>query len=206
MNTKLIKKIEKYAELSLKNDKTGHDFNHTKRVLKYALEIAENYTGADKEVLILACLLHDIAYKEGIIKNHHLIGAEQAKKILEENNFPEHKTRKIVLAIEDHVGHMVKPVRKNEELQIESKILRDADNINALGEIGLKRQIAFSKKQNVPDFISKDDKLNQSLYGSLKFFLNWPEKMLTQEAKNISKDKIKPIKDYIKKLENKNKK
>ena len=36
-----FEKIENYVKESLKNDKTGHDFEHTKRVLKIAEEIAK---------------------------------------------------------------------------------------------------------------------------------------------------------------------
>lgn len=202
MNEEIISKIDELVKEKLKNDKTGHDYAHTKRVLNNALKLLENYPEADKEILVVACLLHDIAYEDGPVRQHHLVGARKAEKILKNFNFPEEKIKKIFLAIEDHVGQTISPIRKNEELQIESKILRDADNIDALGENGLKRMIAFTKHQNIPDFISKEDGLDQSLYGNLKALLTWPEKMLTPEGKSLGRQCLQPIKEFMKQLEN----
>ena len=154
---------------------------------------------ADKEVLTLACLLHDIAFKNGSVKDHSLVGAKEAEKILIDLDFPKEKIKKIVLAIEDHDNHFSHLLRKKEELQIESRILRDADNIDALGRIGLHRMIAFSKSQGFPKF-SEEEGINKSLYGNLKFLLTWPDEMLTLEGKTIGEKSLDPIKNYIQKL------
>jgi len=198
---KAILKIDQLVKKSLKNDKTGHGYDHTIRVLKNSMKLAKHYPKANKEILWVAALLHDIGYKDGPVKNHHLVGAKQAEKILSDIGFPKEKISKVVIAIEDHVAHMSTPLRKNSELQIESKILRDADNIDALGIIGVKRMSAFSKNQKVPNFISKEDKLDQSLYGNLNFLLDWPERMLTPEGRKIGKQSLKPIRNFMKKLE-----
>ncbi len=197
----LIKEVQNITKKNLKYDKTGHDYKHTKRVLKNTLKISKNYPETDKEVLILASLLHDIAFKDGFVEKHNIIGAKQAEKILLNFNISKNKIKKITLAIEDHIGNFSKPLKKNKDLQIESKILRDADNLDALGKTGLKRMIAFSKTQKVPKIITKTDKLDQSLYGNLKFLMNWPKKMITPEAKKLGEKEIKPIQKYIKKLE-----
>ena len=72
-NQEFLRKLEKYAQKNLENDKTGHDYKHTKRVLKNALMIARYYPETDREILIVACLLHDIAFKYGFVKKHHII-------------------------------------------------------------------------------------------------------------------------------------
>ncbi len=201
MNNKIINQVRKISRGSLKNDKTGHDFKHTKRVLKSALKISKNYLEADKEVLILACLLHDIAFRGGLVKDHNLVGAKQAGKILLDLHFSEEKTKKIVIAIEDHSRSFSIPLRKDKELQIESKILFDADTIDALGKMGLQRMIFFSNSQKFPIIITKSDKVNQSLHGNLKLLLTWPDIMLTEEGKNIGKKSLKPIKNKIREIE-----
>lgn len=193
------KKLDRYVKASLKNDTTGHDYKHTKRVLKNCLLLVGKQP-VDREVLIASALLHDISYKNGYIKNHHLVGAKMAPKILAKMGFPAGKIKKVVLAIEDHVGNFMEPVRKNSQLQVESTILRDADNLDALGEIGVQRQKQFSKMQKVPNFISKDDKVNESLYGSLKFMLAWPDKMLTKQGRRLGRERLQPIKDYMQKI------
>lgn len=202
---KNIKHIQDYVKKNLKNDKSGHDYKHTRRVLKTSLKIAKDYPEIDKDVLIISCLLHDIAFKDGFVKDHHLVGAKQAKKFLADLSLTKTKIKKIITAIEDHQGNFSKPVRPKNQLQIESKILRDADNIDALGKIGLQRMLDFSKSQKFPIFKNKNkiskDGLNESLYGNLNFLLTWPDKMLTHKGKRIGKKSLKPIRDYIKKLE-----
>jgi uncharacterized protein len=194
-------KLEEFVKESLKNDKTGHDYEHTKRVLRNALKIAKNYPNADVDVLTAGCLLHDIAFKDGFVKEHHIVGAKQAERILKEFGFPQENISRIKIIIEDHVGNVAKPLRENFQLSIESKILRDADNINALGEIGLKRMIAFCNSRNMPKFVSKKDGFNDSLYGGIKGLISWPDKMLTPEGKKLGKSKVKIMEAYMKTLE-----
>ena len=45
-------------------DDSAHDREHVYRVLYHALEIAKTLTNVDYDILIAACLLHDIGRKE----------------------------------------------------------------------------------------------------------------------------------------------
>jgi uncharacterized protein len=194
-----LKELKKIVEKGLKRDKSGHDYAHTLRVLGNALEIAKSYSNIDYDVLVTACYLHDISYKDGFVKDHHLVGVKIALPILKEINFPEEKIKRVQIAIEDHVGNVSTPIRRNEELQIESKILRDADNLDALGEMGIERQLAFCKEHNIPLFKSKEDKFNDSVYGGVKEILTWADKMLTPEGKAIGKERTEIMKSFLNK-------
>jgi len=194
-------KLNRIVKEILKNDKSGHDYAHSIRVLKNAEEIVKSYRGTDLEVLTAACLLHDIAFKDGWVQNHHIIGAEQTPYFLEQVNFPYAKIKKVQIVIEDHVGQMVKPIRKNYELSIESKILRDADNIDALGSIGLIRMISFCAANNIPYFKLLNDGWDDSVYGGVKSLLSWADKMLTPEGKEIGESRLPVMRDFLKQLE-----
>ena len=196
-----LQKLEDYLKNCLKDDKSGHDYPHVMRVMDNVKEIIKNYPEVENEVLLTACLLHDIAFKDGFVKNHHLIGAKQTGEILKQFNFPEEKIRKVQISIEDHCGMMVDPVRKDSELCIESKILRDADNIDAFGAIGIIRQIAFCTANGIPYFKSKGDKLNESMYGGMKEIITWKNKMLTPEGKRIAESRIPIMKKWCKQIE-----
>jgi len=195
------KQLESYAKESLKDDKSGHDYLHAKRVLKTSLEIAKAYPQTDLEVLNAACWLHDIGFKRGFVKEHHLVSAKDAEEFLFNSSFPRTKVAKVIIAIEDHVRKVARPIRSDSELIIESKILHDADNLDALGEIGIKRQLAFCKANNIPLFISKEDKFNQSAYGGFKEIITWADGMLTTEGKDLAQSKVQIMKDFMKKLE-----
>lgn len=62
MNKRNYELIENYM-LSCMED-SAHDKEHIYRVLYAALEIAKEETNVDYDVLITACLLHDIGRKE----------------------------------------------------------------------------------------------------------------------------------------------
>jgi uncharacterized protein len=61
--------------------------HHIKPMVPLGQELAEEY-GADKEIVTIAILLHDLASIEdkNNSKEHHSIGAEKAEKILESYN------------------------------------------------------------------------------------------------------------------------
>ncbi|MCK4997046.1 HD domain-containing protein [Candidatus Pacearchaeota archaeon] len=197
----MLKKLEEYVKKKLTKDKTGHDFEHVKRVLNLSLRISKNYSDVDDEVLIAACLLHDISYMNGYVKNHHLVSANLSKDILLKFKFPKNKILKVQDVIVDHVAHMGKSKRVNEKLPIESRILRDADNLDALGSIGLIRMISFSLRQDIPYFNFISDKLDESFYGNVKFLLDWPKKMLTPKGGSLAKQRVKILKSFIVEME-----
>jgi len=79
MNRETYCLLENYM-LSCMED-SAHDREHIYRVLFNALEIAETERGVDYDVLIGACLLHDIGRKEQFENHalcHAMVGSEKA--------------------------------------------------------------------------------------------------------------------------------
>lgn len=194
-------KLDNLVKDSLKEDKSGHDYAHSQRVMKIALNLAKYYDNIDYDILVASCFLHDISYRNGFIKDHNLVSAGYAPEFLKKISFPEEKIAEVQIVIEDHVGIMVKSIRKNSELRIESKILRDADNIDALGSIGLIRMISFCAYKQFPYFTSKKAGFNDSVYSGIKALTSWPEKMLTPEGKKLARDRLKIMFDFLNEME-----
>ena len=70
---------------------SAHDGEHVRRVLYLAMEIAEAEPAADRDVLIAACLLHDIGREEQFQNPalcHARAGAEKAYRFLLEHAGP----------------------------------------------------------------------------------------------------------------------
>ena len=65
---------------------------HVKYVVLEALDLAGKYN-ADKEIVELAAILHDVALiaKIGTRQDHHTTGAELTQTILSKYNYPQHK-------------------------------------------------------------------------------------------------------------------
>ena len=139
MNRHEYAKIEEYM-LSCMDD-SAHDAQHIYRVLNNALVIARSYPQADMDVLVAACLLHDIGRREQFADPtvcHAVAGSEKAYRFLTENgyshNFADHVRRCI----------LTHRFRKNMPPQtMEAKILFDADKLDVTGAVGIARTLMY---------------------------------------------------------------
>ena len=71
---------------------SAHDREHVYRVLYTALDIAAHEPGADADVLIAACLLHDVGRAEQFRDpqaDHAQVGAEKALRFLRDEGWGE---------------------------------------------------------------------------------------------------------------------
>ena len=138
--------LESYMLSCMKD--SAHDKEHIYRVLYNALSIAETEKDVNYDVLIPACLLHDIGRKEQFadpVLDHAEIGAKKAYDFLLKNHFSEEITEKICHCIRTH------RYRNNDEPEsIEAKILFDADNIDAAGAVGIARTLIYKGEVSEP--------------------------------------------------------
>jgi uncharacterized protein len=141
---KILNQIEEYIKDVFHGESSGHDIYHLKRVLNNALSIQEK-EGGDKLVIAVSTLLHDI---------HRIIQKEtgefcspkdslpQAKAILDKINLTDEQKNKILRCIEFHEEYDFSKSGKTAN-DIETLILQDADNLDAIGAIGIGRTFAF---------------------------------------------------------------
>lgn len=131
--------IENYMFSCMEDSAHGKD--HIYRVLYNALEIAKTEKDIDYDVLICACLLHDIGRKEQFENPalcHAEVGGEKAYRFLLENDFnpvfAEHVKKCIV-------SHRFR--KNNSPESMEAKILFDADKLEAAGAVGIARTLIY---------------------------------------------------------------
>ena len=139
MDSKTYSLIENYM-ISRMED-SAHDKEHVYRVLYNALEIAKTESRVDHDILITACLLHDIGRGEQF-KNpevcHALAGGDMAYTFLTENGFDADFAEKVRHCIRAH------RYRKSEPPQsLEAKILFDADKLDVAGALGIARTLVY---------------------------------------------------------------
>ena len=104
---------------------SAHDSQHIYRVLFIALDIAEHEKNVDKDILIAACLLHDIGRKEQFEDPslcHAQVGAEKARTFLLKNGFDSEFADRAAACVRKHRYRSASPPEK-----IEEKILFDSD-------------------------------------------------------------------------------
>ena len=93
--------------------------HHIKLVYEIAINNSGLY-GADKDIVALASLLHDIASvtDKSFKKEHHIIGAEIAEEILEKYNLDSDSIKLIKACIMNHRGSVLKEKNTPEEVCI----------------------------------------------------------------------------------------
>ena len=138
--------LENYM-LSCMED-SAHDCEHIYRVLYNALQIAKDEENVNYDVLIAACLLHDIGRKEQFADPslcHAAVGAEKAEKLLRENGFTPDFAGAVAHAIRTH--RFRKAMRPQ---TIEAQILFDADKLDVTGAIGIARTLMYKADMAEP--------------------------------------------------------
>lgn len=113
----------------------SHDFQHIERVRKNAFDIADTEPIADREIIELAVLLHDVSDPK-----YSTAEKQEEERIIKQLNLSEEKIAKVkevIKAISFNGGHEVKADT------LEAKIVRDADRLDAIGAVGIARTFAY---------------------------------------------------------------
>ncbi len=146
MDRSTYERLERYM-LAQMND-SAHDRQHVYRVLYLALDIADSEPAADGDVLIAACLLHDIGRQrqfENPALCHAREGGRMAEEFLLKSGFDGD--------FAGHVGRCIASHRyrgDNAPGSLEAKILFDADKLDATGAFGVARTLLYNGKLDVP--------------------------------------------------------
>jgi putative nucleotidyltransferase with HDIG domain len=133
----------------------NYRWQHTLRVAQFGKVIAEN-EGADVELVVAACLLHDIAWFDTTAENsreHGRIGAEKARAFLESLGYNQKKTKNICYSIASHVD-------EDNPTTHEARIVSDADNVDRFGPYRI-LQWCFS---DIDDYEKLATKLNERIH------------------------------------------
>lgn len=193
MDKILFRTIERYMAECMKDSAHGKD--HIYRVLYMALEIAE-YEAVDKEVLTIACLLHDIGREEQFKHPeicHAQIGSEMAYAYLQKLGYDAEKSAHIRDCIRTHRYRT-----DNEPVSMEARILFDADKLDATGAIGIARTLIY--KGIVADPLYDEDEegnisdgtedTSESFFHEYKYKLEkMYDKFYTTRAEQIARER-----------------
>lgn len=153
MRTVDFELVQRYMLTCMKD--SAHDKEHIYRVLYTALDIAEHESNVNYEVLIVACLLHDIGRQEQFDDPslcHAVVGAEKAYDFLTKNGFSTEFAKQVSSCIKVHRFRSSNPPRS-----IEEKILFDSDKIDATGTLGIARTIFYKGQVGEPLYSLKEN-------------------------------------------------
>ena len=196
---------------------SAHNLDHIFRVYNLCLLLAKHQKGVDLEILIPSALLHDIARveesqdKTGEI-DHAVLGGVIAEDILRKLEYEEEEIEKIKHCI---ITHRFRT--GNEPNTIEAKILFDSDKLDVIGASGIARTFMlagqFGQRLIANESLDEYLKCNTVENGRLKDvskhtpfieyevkFKKIPDKLYTEKAKEIGKERLKFMDEYFTRL------
>ena len=142
----IIENAIEYVKQIFANDCSGHDYHHTMRVYRLAVQIAKK-ENADLLIVQLAALLHDV---DDAKLSPETYATKNAVDFMESNGVDNEIIEAVCKVIEEvsFVGtDSVVPST------IEGKCVQDADRLDAMGAIGIARAFAYggSKGRKIYD-------------------------------------------------------
>lgn len=158
-------------------------YYHVEAVVKNAEMLAEKYD-ADKEIVMIAAWLHDIASitDYSLYEEHHIHGAKIAGEILNELSYDKEKIELVQECIKNHRGSVNLKKSSKEELCV-----ADADAISHFNSVPSLLYLAYvEKKMSIEDGVTfVKEKLERSFF------------KLSKESKEFYKDKYCKVMDIL---------
>ena len=202
MDISIREKIASIVEMKQTKTDPSHDFQHILRVVYLAEKIGKKEK-ADTDVLIAAAFLHDIVvYKKNSSRNKYAAdeSAHAAGNILKKViGFPKEKIPDVTTCIKEcsfSKGIMPK--------LLESKILQDADMLEATGAIAIMRTFSSCGNMNIRFYDPADplcEKRVTHLRSGIDLFFNRllvvESRMHTDFAKRLSKKRTRFVKLFL---------
>ena len=200
----VIENAIKYVKQIFADDCSRHDYHHTMRVYRLAMQIAEQ-ENADMLIVQLAALLHDVDDVKLSPETHE---AKKNAVGFMKNNGVDDKVIASVCKIIDEVSFVgtdsVVPST------LEGKCVQDADRLDAIGAIGIARTFAYggSKGRRIHDpDIKPMTNMNKADYNqnhnstSINHFyeklLLLKDMMNTETAKKMAMHRQAVMKEYL---------
>ena len=205
----LREKVRKH----MNHDNCGHGFDHVERVCAIAQKLAEHQTLINRDVVILAALLHDA-------DDYKLFGQDasdnltNAKRIMAECDVEE-KDKAEVLDIIANMGYskLLAGIRPK---TIEGMVVSDADMIDATGINGIIRTLnyaysrclkygtpVFDKNEwpetnlSVERYKTRDRKSDNCINHFFEKTLRLGNLMMTKEGKIMVKIRLRRMVDFL---------
>lgn len=194
-----------HARTRARDAEPAHDYFHVERVVANAIVIARAER-ANESIAATAALLHELFT---LPKSHPEsskagdVCAEYARSLLIEEGAPSDLARPVCAAIRDHA--FSKGVVPD---ALESRVLQDADRLDALGAIGLARMWATCADMKRP-FYSPDDPFCTSrapddkswgLDHVYKKLLVVPERLHLATSRSIATERVAFIHAFLEQL------
>lgn len=203
----IIKIVENYVKSKMKDDCTGHDYYHIKRVINNALLINKEEK-KNEFVIVMIATLHDLYDHKFTNVNARDALINDLKNLKVYEYIQKGDLENILCSIEN-LGYSSN-IKEKKHLSDEGKIVQDADRLDGMGAIGIARTFAYGGYKNRPMHIPEmqNYKLVEEEYkknGSKTSIMHFYDKLLklndllnTKEAKKIGEKRKEFLEIFLK--------
>lgn len=147
MNSEIINNALEFVKKHFESSADGHDFDHTLRVYKTAVKLAEKEK-ADINLTAVCALLHDVDDRK--LSPQTSKNLDNARRFLKSQNVNKDETEKIIKIISEISFKGTDSVTPE---TAEGKCVQDADRLDAMGAVGIARAFCYgaSKGRKIYD-------------------------------------------------------
>lgn len=213
----LLETVRSRAQTYFTDAPPAHDWQHVQRVEALAETLIDRHSDSDAvddRVVILAVYLHDIGRgreDRGEIDDHATWGAREAGDILAAAGAD--------VGTIERVQHCVRTHRYSNAIApetLEAKLVSDADNLDALGAVGLARVFAHGGAVGSPihdwcgddagtsavDEPGADANVRDTQYDHIhEKILELPERMYTEPGRELAADRVAFVREYVRRFD-----
>ncbi len=203
MEAKLYNETVDFLKQIFKDDADGHDLDHTLRVYRTSMKIAESEY-CNEFLIGISALLHDVDdYKlsPDTARNHL-----NANTFMKKQGIPESQRDAVIHIIEQVSFSNMKPGAPD---SIEAQIVQDADRLDAIGAIGIARVFAYGgahgRRMHDPDILPQMNMSKEEYRAHISTDVNHfyeklfllKERMNTDTAKQIAEQRQKVMQEWL---------
>ena len=185
----------------LNGDSSGHDLAHSWRVFDLGRTIAAT-EGADPTVVGLASLVHDYhRVVNGTAYVHPEETLDDVAALLADASVDDAATVDAVchcVAVHDDFAYQGDPDRIE---TVEAAVLQDADNLDAIGAVGIGRTFAFGGDRGFPMWAPGDEEDPSTIGHCYEKLLRIDEELNTDAAREIAADRMAFLEDFVERFE-----
>ena len=202
----IVNKTVEFIKEKFYGEGSGHDYFHIYRVYRTALYIAERENGADKYIVSLAALLHDV--DDWKFTDTNETNTSNIEKFLRSVDADDDTIERVCAIIKkiSFKGGVVDSTQKT----IEGKIVQDADRLDAIGAIGIARTFAYGGSKNrmmydpsiKPKTFKTLDEVKNTKNHTINHFyeklLKLKDMMNTETWKKLAKERHEFMEEFLK--------
>ena len=199
----MLETVRSRARPYFEDAPAAHDWHHVQRVETIAETLLERHPEpADDRVVRLAVYLHDVGRERedrGEIDCHAEWGADEAGQILADVGAADETI--------EQVCHCVRAHRYSNDVEpatLEARLVADADNLDALGAVGIGRVFAHGGTIGSPlhdpavPLEADDSAAGTTQYNHLhKKILALPGRMYTDVGRELADDRAAFVQEYV---------